>query len=234
MDIWETFMWFSIAIVQYAILSTIYKENWFYNAVEGLCLGAICGFTIFDNLLIINNNIIRPIQTAYANNWWLIFSIILGGLFMTLYVRRLINVFRLVQTITLTLLLALIVRTNSGAVWAQVTASSTIYDFSYFALWLTFIFGSIYFVYSRKLEKITAIPREIGRWVIVFELGALLMPMYLRYCDGAIGWTVKLNNSPAWWVPFVAGAAVLIHAIATKYGLIGRRVVAVPSSEAQK
>lgn len=212
-----TLFWIATAFVLYGILSTIYRTNPFYDSVEGIGIGAAVGMAFWDNFKTIHTQLYLPITTNFGANWWLIFAILLGVLHFFLYIRSLIEVFRFAAVVVLSISIATIVRTNTAAIWQQVWSSARLYDFSYFVLFICFLFGVLYFIYSRKLEKPLRVPREIGRWIMVFSLGALLTPMYLRYVEAMIGWTYKINVSPAWWVPYVVFAGIAVDALNRKY-----------------
>lgn len=217
----------SNAIVIFGILSSIYKSNPIYDYIEGMGMGAATAGTVWSSITSVNTQILRPLQTNFTANWWVLIAAVFGFLFFTLFVRQLIEVFRFVSTIALATGLALTIRTAAATMWSEVTSSSHIYDFSYAVLWLFFCFGVLYFIYGKKLDKPMRIPREIGRWAMIFELGTLLTPMYLRYVETSIGWTIKVLDSPAWFIPFIFGAAVLIDIMNNKYKFLTRSKEAV-------
>lgn len=221
--LWDYVFWIAIALMAYGMLTILYKMNPLYDLVEGIGMGAMVGVSVLTNSQTVWTQVLLPLQTNFVSNWWVLFAVALGALFFCLYIRSVVEIFRFASSFVLAINLATIVRTNSTAIWAQVTASSQILNFSYLVLWLFFIFGCFYFIYSKKLEKPLGIPREIGRWVMIFELGALLTPMYLRYVEVAIAWTLRINASPAWFVPFLIFAIIAVDAINGKLGLIKRQ-----------
>lgn len=223
MDIIEYLFWIGTATMLYTILSTIYRTNAAYDIAEGLGIGAGVGVTFWTNYQTVYTQLYMPITTNLFANWWLFFAVAMGVLHFCLYVRRLIEVFRFVAIASLSISIATVVRTNSAAIWQQIYVSAQLKDFSYIFIWIFFLFGMLYFIYSRKLERPLAVPREIGRWVMVFSLGALLTPMYLRYVEAMIGWTYRINVSPAWWVPYVVFAVIVVDALNRKYKFLTGR-----------
>lgn len=173
-------VWIPSALIIFGIMSTLYKMNPIYDLMEGIGMGATASYNVASALLSMNNQLIRPLTANFAANWWVMFAVIYGLLHFTLYVRSLIEVFRFVSIVTLSVNVGSAVRTNAAAIWNQVIASARIQDFSYFVLWICFFFATIYFIYGKKVDKALSYPRKIGRWVIIFELGALLTPMFLR------------------------------------------------------
>jgi len=226
MTLTDTLTWFAIAILQWGIYSSVYKENAFYDIAEGLALGATAGISVMDNLNNANSLILLPLQNNFSTYWWVIFSVILGLLYFTVYIKRAIEVFRLVTIFVLSIEVGLLARTYASAGWAQVTGVAKVLNFNSLVVWILCIGGFCYFIFSRKLEKPFRIPREFGRWVMIFEIGVLLTPMFLRYVEGGINWQVQINASPAWMVPFVVFAVVLVDALNGKYGFYGKKTAA--------
>jgi len=213
MELSETIMWYAIALLVYGVWSTIYRMNPLYDAVEGIAMGSATSSGILGNWTSIETNIITPIQSNFAANSWLLLAVVFGLCYFFIYVRRYIAIFRFVSGITMAVSIAFVVRTNAAAIWAQVISSARVTDIGTFAVFLVFVSGVFYFIYGRKTEKFLSLPRVAGRWAMVFALGALLTPMFLRYLENYVGWSVKIKNSPAWWIPYVIFAYIVIDAV---------------------
>lgn len=223
MDLGITLYWYAVAIVLYGLLTTIYKSNPFYDAVEGIGIGAAVGLTFWDNYNTIRTQLYIPLADNFATQWWLIFAALLGISYFFLYIRSLSEIFRFVSVFSLSLSLGQAVRTTTASMWQMVWTAANTQDLGYIVVWVFFILSMIYFIYAKKLEGPLAIPREIGRWLLVFELGALITPLYFRGVEAILGWTYKVNTSPAWWIPYAIFAVIAVDALNSKYHFITRR-----------
>jgi len=223
MDIWYTLFYFALAFVLYGLLTTIYRTNPVYDAIEGIGIGAAVGSLLWNNINNFNTQLWRPITTNFNANWFLIFAIILGAANFFVYVRRYVEIFRFAAIISLAISIATTVRTNTAVFWQMVWYSAQMQqDIMYIFVWITFIGGMFYFLYSKKLDKPLSVPREIGRWFLVFELGALLTPLFFRGTEAMLGWTLRINSSPAWMVPYLIFAGVALDALNSKYKFLSR------------
>lgn len=211
------------AVIIYGLLTILYKPNPLYDSIEGFCFGCNAAGTVVSQIVTIESSLVLPLTTNFANQWWLLFGWALGLCFISLYFRKYIELFRFASAVVLAVNIAQTVRSNAQVIWSEVSTAGTLYNISYVVLWLFFIGGIFYYIYARKLEKPLAIPREIGRWIVVFELGAVVSPLYMRYVDTAIYWTITVQQSPCWWVPIVIGVIVLLDAANNKYGLFGKK-----------
>jgi len=219
----EYALWIGVALVQWIMLSTIYKENPFYDIVEGLSLGATVGMSIMDNWNNLQNLVLRPIYNQPSTSLWVVIALIWGLLYFTRYFRRLIEVFRFLTAFSLAISVALSARTVAATGWAQVTGSvAQLKDFNGFIVWLFFIGGMFYYVFGKKLGKPLAPVLVFGRWVMIWTIGALLTPMGFRYFEAGITWSIQINNSPAWWIPFAVFAIIVVDALNDKYRFFGK------------
>lgn len=230
MDIYYTIFYFALAFVLYGLLTTIYRTNPFYDAIEGLGIGAAVGSTLWNQLNQANTQLYIPITSNFGANWYLIFAVLLGAFNFFVYIRRYVEIFRFVAIIALAISIATTVRTNTAVFWQMVWYSAQLQvDPMYIFVWITFIGSMFYFIYAKKLDKPFAIPREIGRWFIVFELGALLTPLFFRGVEAMIGWTYRINTSPAWMVPYIVFAFVALDALNSKYHFLGKQKETIPT-----
>jgi len=222
MELLETLMWYGVALAMYGVLSTLYRMNPLYDTVEGLAMGSAGAVTLFSNFNTINTSIYLPLTRNFATNAWLLIAVTFGLLYFTVYTPRFRELFRFVSAIGVGVVMAVTVITNSTAIWQQVYRSAQVSDIGFAIVWIFFIFGTFYFIYAQKFEKALTIPRNLGRWVLVFGLAAQASPMWMRYGEDLIGWSVKVYQSPAWWIPYLVFAFIAIDALGRKFGLFGK------------
>lgn len=219
----EILLWIAVAIIQWGILSSLYKENPFYDLVEGLGMGATAATVILDNWATVNTQIYLPLVNQWATQWWVVLSIVLGLMYFTMFARRLVEIFRVVAMYALAIEIGLAVRTYVSTAFTQVTQMSVITDIGTLVAWIMFWGGILYYIWSAKIARtrVGGALYSIGRWIMIIEVGTLFAPMFFRYVEIGARWTVQINESPGWWVPFVVFAGIAVDALNQKYKFIG-------------
>jgi hypothetical protein len=195
-----------LAFVIYGTLTQLYKINPIFTFLEHAIIGVGMAHTIVIGIDTIDKNVVRNLST----NPLLIVVFLLGFCYFCVFIPQLRSVYRGVNVMTVGATLGVGLPMYMNETWAAVTKYSAITDFNVLIVFLAFIFGSTYFLFSKSLEGVTSWPRRIGLYAVYAYIGSSIGPMWFRYVNTLIGWSIVVFHSPGIYVVALIFIGILI------------------------
>lgn len=200
------------ALATLALYSILYRENPVYRLAEHLFVGLAAGYGVY----VLWRDVLRPKWWApltAGGQWWWIFALIAGGMYYTLYSKRLSWMSRLVMLTTMGFTAGQAFRVWAGLYVKQISSAMNKPLFyvplrpPYLHLDNLLFVGILvsvltYFLFSFEhqglLVRRTA---QAGRWVMMIGFGAIFGSTVMARLSLFIGRLLFLFQDWIHWIP---------------------------------
>jgi hypothetical protein len=201
------------ALATLALYSILYRENPVYRFAEHLFVGLATGYGVYT----IWNEVLKTkwwTPMVGQGQWWWIFALVAGGMYYTLYSKRLSWMSRLVMLTTMGFTAGQVFRWWSGLYVPQIRSAMAEKPLFYSPwrepyvhldnLLFVFILVSVltYFLFSFEHQNLLVRrTAQTGRWVMMIGFGAIFGSTVMARLSLFIGRLVFLFREWIHWIP---------------------------------
>jgi hypothetical protein len=231
----EPFMPYLNTFIFFAAYTVLYKNNPVYRIAQSLVVGVGAGYLLIAQINAFNRGVASQtivdgqIQLAMLIPW------ILGILYVCIFIPRLINVYRFVSILTLTVGMGVVLPYGPALFWtvtkgyAQnalnfLSEGLSVSTFGQLLTAIAYGLGLSYFFFTDYAAKPTTTARSLGRVVLLIYTAMTITTTALGKVN-LVQWKMldAINGVPAtWWIPALMFIVMLIDNFYPLKNLIGR------------
>jgi len=199
MDITTTILEIVLAFVILSIISAqLYGYSPLFLVVEQLLAGMLMGNHLLTVYKSFWNGQFTPLMKG---NLTFIGPIILGILTFTFFKMSTRPVYRAIMVYNGSVAIGTAMVTVWTTTITSIISYTKVTSINNLALGIPMILGIFYFAFSRSLSTGQfANLKKIGRYAIFIYIGSSLGPMWMRYQNSMIGWTIRIVENPGVWL----------------------------------
>ncbi len=219
----EPFMPYLNTFIFFAAYTVLYKNNPVYRIAQSLVVGVGAGYLLVANINAFNRGVVTQTFVDGGLNWAMLIPWILGIGYCTIFIPKLINVYRAVSILTLTVGMGVVLPYGPALFWTVTTGYArnalnilsegfTTASFGQLLTAIAYALGLSYFLFTDYAAKPTTTFRNLGRVVLLIYTAMTITTTALGKIN-LVQWKVldTLNGVPAtWWIPALMFVIMLI------------------------
>ena len=209
--------------VFFAAYSVLYKNNPMYRFTQSLVVGIGAGYLLVAQIDAFNRGVVQTMLKGGGSQAPLILAWIIGIGYIFIFIPKLINIYRAVSIITLTVGIGVVLPYGPAIFWTAtqgyaqgalsfVTKGLTVATLGALAAAVAYGLGMSYFFFTSVTDKPTAPFRRAGR-VVLLIYTAMCISMTALGKITIVQWKVLDSIQgipPTWWIPLLMFVAMLI------------------------
>ncbi len=221
----EPIMPYLNTFVFFAAYSVLYKDNPLYRFVQSLVVGIGAGYLFVAQFDQVARALIPSLPSAQA-----VLALVMGLGFICIFIPGLINVYRAVSILVMTVGIGLVLPYGVAISWTASLgyAQKLFTGIGPFVAGICYALGMSYFLFTGRLEKPTAPFRTLGR-VVLLVYTAMCVSMTALGKLNLIQWKVldSLYGFPStWFIPVGIFVLILIDLFAFPFLGVKKEYVA--------
>ena len=219
----EPFMPHLNTFIFFAAYTVLYKNNPVYRIAQSLIVGVGAGYLLMRNIAAFNTSVISQTFVDGSLNISMLLPWILGVGYVCIFIPRLINVYRAVSILTLTVGMGVVLPHGPALFWtvsktyAQnalnfMSEGLSVATFGQLVTAIAYVLGLSYFFFTDVAAEPTTQFRKLGRVVLLVYTAMTITTTALGKIN-LIQWKVldTINGVPStWWIPAVMFIVMLI------------------------
>lgn len=231
----EPLMPYLNTFIFFAAYSVLYKNNPMYKLAQSLVVGVGAGYLLVANIDAFNRGVIMNTFVNGNINWAMILPWVMGLAYLCIFIPKLINVYRAVSILTLTVGMGVVLPYGPALFWTvsvgyaqnALNFLSEGFSVSTFGQLITAVCYALalsYFFFTDYAAKPTTVFRKLGRVVLLVYTAMTITTTALGKIN-LVQWKVldTLQGVPAtWWIPALMFIVMLIDNFYPLRNLIGK------------
>jgi hypothetical protein len=231
----EPLMPYLNTFIFFAAYTVLYKNNPVYRIAQSLVVGIGAGFLLVANINAFNRGVIQQTFVNGGLNFAMLLPWILGLAYLCIFIPSLINVYRAVSILTLTVGIGVVLPYGPALFWtvsvgyAQnalnfITEGLSTSTIGQLFTAIAYVLGLSYFFFTDYAAKPTTMFRRGGRVVLLIYTAMCITTTALGKIN-LIQWKVldTIRGVPAtWWIPILMFVVMLIDNFYPLKNLLGR------------
>jgi hypothetical protein len=222
--------------VFFAAYSVLYKNNPMYRFVQSLVVGISAGYLLVAQIDAFNRGVVAQMFPGGTLNPIMLLPWILGIGYIFIFVPRLINIYRAVSILTLTVGIGVVLPYGPAIFWTAtqgyaqnafnfVRQGLSVATLGALVAAVSYGLGLSYFFFTSATDKPTAPFRRAGR-VVLLVYTAMTIVMTALGKINLVQWKVLdtiQGIPPTWWIPLLMFIVMLIdHFVYPLRNLVSR------------
>jgi hypothetical protein len=230
----EPFMPYLNTFIFFAAYTVLYKNNPVYRIAQSLVVGVGAGYLLVANINAFNRGVVTQTFVDGSLNWAMLIPWILGIGYCTIFVPKLISVYRAVSILTLTVGMGVVLPYGPALFWTITTGYAqnalnilsegfTVASFGQLLTAVAYALGLSYFFFTDAVSKPTTTFRNLGRIVLLIYTAMTITTTALGKIN-LVQWKVldTLNGVPStWWIPALMFVVMAIDHVYPLKNLLG-------------
>ncbi len=231
----EPLMPYLNTFIFFAAYTVLYKNNPMYKLTQSLIVGVGAGYLLISNIDAFNRGVVMNMFVDGNLNYALLLPWIMGLAYLCIFIPKLINVYRAVSILTLTVGMGVVLPYGPALFWTTslgyaqnaLNFLSEGFSVSTFGQLLTavcYALGLSYFFFTDYAAKPTTTFRKLGRVVLLVYTAMTITTTALGKIN-LVQWKVldTLQGVPAtWWIPALMFIVMLVDNFYPLGNLIGQ------------
>jgi hypothetical protein len=231
----EPLMPYLNTFIFFAAYTVLYKNNPVYRIAQSLVVGVGAGFLLVANINAFNRGVIQQTFVNGGLNFAMLLPWILGLAYLCIFIPSLINVYRAVSILTLTVGIGVVLPYGPALFWtvsvgyAQnalnfITEGLSTATIGQLLTAIAYVLGLSYFFFTDYAARPTTTFRRLGRVVLLVYTAMTITTTALGKIN-LIQWKVldTISGVPAtWWIPILMFVVMLIDNFYPLKNLLGR------------
>jgi hypothetical protein len=231
----EPLMPYLNTFIFFAAYTVLYKNNPVYRIAQSLVVGVGAGFLLVANINAFNRGVIQQTFVNGGLNFAMLLPWILGLAYLRIFIPSLINVYRAVSILTLTVGIGVVLPYGPALFWtvsvgyAQnalnfITEGLSTATIGQLLTAIAYVLGLSYFFFTDYAARPTTTFRRLGRVVLLVYTAMTITTTALGKIN-LIQWKVldTISGVPAtWWIPILMFVVMLIDNFYPLKNLLGR------------
>jgi hypothetical protein len=231
----EPLMPYLNTFIFFAAYTVLYKNNPVYRIAQSLVVGVGAGFLLVANINAFNRGVIQQTFVNGGLNFSMLLPWILGLAYLCIFIPSLINVYRAVSILTLTVGIGVVLPYGPALFWtvsvgyAQnalnfITEGLSTSTLGQLLTAIAYVLGLSYFFFTDYAARPTTTFRRLGRVVLLVYTAMTITTTALGKIN-LIQWKVldTISGVPAtWWIPILMFVVMLIDNFYPLKNLLGR------------
>jgi len=219
----EPFMPYLNTFIFFAAYTVLYKNNPVYRIAQSLVVGVGAGYLIVAQINAYQRGVVSQMFVNGNLNIAMLLPWIMGLAYLCIFIPKLINVYRAVSILTLTVGMGVVLPYGPALFWTvtQTYAKNALNILSKGASVATvgtlvtaiaYVLGLSYFFFTDYASKPTTTFRQLGRLVLLIYTAMTITTTALGKIN-LIQWKVldAIQTPPVtWWIPALLFIAMLI------------------------
>jgi len=219
----EPFMPYLNTFIFFAIYTTLYKNNPVYRIAQSLVVGVGAGYLVVAQVDAWQRGVMSQMFVAGNFNFEMLIPWIMGLAYFCIFIPQLINVYRAISILTLTVGMGVVLPYGPAIFWtiSQTYAQNalnilkvgvTFASVGTLVTAIAYVLGLSYFLFTDKVAKPTAPFRQGGRIVLLIYTAMTITTTALGKVN-AVQWKVldAIQGVPAtWWIIVVLIAGMVV------------------------
>jgi hypothetical protein len=219
----------------FAAYTVLYKNNPMYKLTQSLIVGVGAGYLLISNIDAFNRGVVMNMFVDGNLDYALLLPWIMGLAYLCIFIPKLINVYRAVSILTLTVGMGVVLPYGPALFWTTslgyaqnaLNFLSDGFSVSTFGQLLTavcYALGLSYFFFTDYAAKPTTQFRKLGRVVLLVYTAMTITTTALGKIN-LVQWKVldTLQGVPAtWWIPALMFIVMLVDNFYPLGNLIGK------------
>jgi len=234
----EPFMPYLNTLIFFAAYTVLYKNNPVYRIAQSLVVGVGAGYLIVAQIDAYQRGVMEQMFVNGNFNLAMLLPWIFGLGYLCIFVPKLINVYRAVSILTLTVGMGVVLPYGPAIFWtvSQTYAQNALNFLSQginvatvgaLVTAISYVFGLSYFFFTEYAAKPTTSIRSLGRLVLLIYTAMTITTTALGKIN-LIQWKVldAIQTPPVtWWIPALLFIAMLVDNFYPLKKLISRENV---------
>jgi len=197
-------------------LLILYRRTIATVILEGVLTGMIGGMAVASAYLMIQKGVLKAVQLGDLAS---IIPILWGLGYVTFFVPRVRNIFRVIVTVSISSTFGLTLPLLFKTTYSSLTAYTALRSAGDVLMIAFFALGLISWTFAARFDRPLRYPR-IGGFFLLYTYCALqLAPTMYRHVDNLIIMVHDIVTGPAVVVPLLALALILVDAYTRKRGI---------------
>jgi hypothetical protein len=219
----------------FAAYTVLYKNNPVYRIAQSLVVGVGAGYLLIAQINAFNRGVVSQTFVDGNLNVAMLLPWIMGIAYLCIFVPRLINVYRAVSILTLTVGMGVVLPYGPALFWTVSKSYAqnalnfigdgvTVATIGNLVTAICYVLGLSYFFFTEYASKPTTTFRSLGRIVLLVYTAMTITTTALGKIN-LVQWKVlnTLQGVPAtWWIPALMFIAMLIDHFYPLKNLISR------------
>ncbi|MEM2942645.1 MAG: hypothetical protein QXT81_04410, partial [Candidatus Bathyarchaeia archaeon] len=222
--------------VFFAAYSVLYKNNPMYRFVQSLIVGVGAGYLLVAQIDAFKRGVVMQMFTGGTLNPVMILPWILGIGYIFIFIPRLINIYRAVSILTLTVGIGVVLPYGPAIFWTAtqgyaknalnfISQGLNVATLGSFVAAAAYGLALSYFFFTSVADKPTAPFRRVGR-IVLLIYAAMCIVMTALGKINLVQWKVLdtiQGVPPTWWIPLLMFIGMLIdHFVYPLRNLVSR------------
>ena len=231
----EPLMPYLNTFIFFAAYTVLYKNNPMYKLTQSLIVGVGAGYLLISNIDAFNRGVVMNMFVDGNLNWAMLLPWIMGLAYLCIFIPKLINVYRAVSILTLTVGMGVVLPYGPALFWTTtigyaqnalnfLSEGLSVSTFGQFLTAVCYALGLSYFFFTDYAAKPTTTFRKLGRVVLLVYTAMTITTTALGKIN-LVQWKVldTLQGVPAtWWIPALMFIVMLIDNFYPLGNLIGQ------------
>lgn len=219
----EPLMPYLNTFIFFAAYTVLYKNNPIYRITQSLIVGVGAGYLLIAQIDAFNRGVVVQTFVDGKLNWPMLLPWIIGMGYICIFIPRLINVYRAVSIVTLTVGMGVVLPYGPAIFWTVTTQYAqnalnfigegiSVATIGNLLTAFSYACGIAYFFFTDYAAGPTTQFRKIGRVVLLIYTAMTITTTALGKVN-LIQWKVldTLNGVPStWWIPAVMVIVMLV------------------------
>jgi len=233
----EPIMPYLNTFIFFAAYTVLYKNNPIYRITQSLIVGVGAGYLLIAQIDAFNRGVVVQTFVDGKLNWPMLLPWIIGIGYVFIFIPRLINVYRAVSIVTLTVGMGVVLPYGPAIFWtvttqyAQnalnfITEGISVATIGNLLTAFSYACGIMYFFFTDFASGPTTQFRKIGRVVLLIYTAMTITTTALGKIN-LIQWKVldTLNGVPStWWIPAVMVIVMVVDVFYPLRNIISKDV----------
>ena len=231
----EPLMPYLNTFIFFAAYTVLYKNNPMYKLTQSLIVGVGAGYLLISNIDAFNRGVVMNMFVDGNLNWAMLLPWVMGLAYLCIFIPKLINVYRAVSILTLTVGMGVVLPYGPALFWTTTVGYAqnalnflsegfSVSTFGQFLTAVCYALGLSYFFFTDYVAKPTTTFRKLGRVVLLIYTAMTITTTALGKIN-LVQWKVldTLQGVPAtWWIPALMFIVMLIDNFYPLGNLIGQ------------
>ncbi len=231
----EPLMPYLNTFIFFAAYTVLYKNNPMYKLTQSLIVGVGAGYLLISNIDAFNRGVVMNMFVDGNINFAMILPWVMGLAYLCIFIPKLINVYRGVSILTLTVGMGVVLPYGPALFWTTTVGYAqnalnflsegfSVSTFGQFLTAVCYALGLSYFFFTDYAAKPTTTFRKLGRVVLLVYTAMTITTTALGKIN-LVQWKVldTLQGVPAtWWIPALMFIVMLIDNFYPLGNLIGQ------------
>jgi hypothetical protein len=219
----------------FAAYTVLYKNNPMYKLTQSLIVGVGAGYLLISNIDAFNRGVVMNMFVDGNLDYALLLPWIMGLAYLCIFIPKLINVYRAVSILTLTVGMGVVLPYGPALFWtisvgyAQnalnfLSEGFSVTTFGQLLTAVAYALGLSYFFFTDYAAKPTTQFRKMGRVVLLVYTAMTITTTALGKIN-LVQWKVldTIQGVPAtWWIPALMFIVMLVDNFYPLRNLIGK------------